>query len=352
MRNAKLKHNTEVNVEKRSAAQDNAHELQERVTKMYMHMPIPNYADEEILKSIKAVKMNYYRTLGLDPLTFFKGKKVLDGGCGTGEESIVMASLGAEEVVGIDLSDASLKRANEKKQYCSIDNVHFHKQSVLDIQYPDNTFDVVLSAGVIHHTPDPYGAFQELVRVLKPGGVLMLFVYNDYAHYFHNIEKKIVEILGGEDIHKRYLWAKRLYPWRLKRYKMQSAHRYFDMDALLYDQYAVPKKSEHGICEVLHWFKENDISYVSTVPPVEIPELVRYVKRRGIENSAGVNASPWKRFLCAIANRIATSSEKDSSPTPKKTPSLASRAVTNALYFMRGLRDYSSGPRYCGVKRV
>jgi ubiquinone/menaquinone biosynthesis C-methylase UbiE len=103
-------------------------------------------------------------------------ERALDGGCGTGVCSLALAEL-ADEVVGFDLSSGSLNTARRLAQGLGLSNVTFKQGSLLDISFPDETFDLVFSWGVIHHTTDPIRALDELVRVLKPGGTIVLAVY-------------------------------------------------------------------------------------------------------------------------------------------------------------------------------
>ena len=103
-------------------------------------------------------------------------KKALDGGCGTGVCSLALAEI-ADEVVGFDLSSGSLNTARKLAQKVGVSNLTFKQGSLLDIPFPNNSFDLVFSWGVIHHTTDPLRALDELVRILQPGGTLVLAVY-------------------------------------------------------------------------------------------------------------------------------------------------------------------------------
>lgn len=103
-------------------------------------------------------------------------KRALDGGCGTGVCSLALAEL-ADEVVAFDLSRGSLATAEELARKLSISNIKFQQGSLLNIPLPPDSFDLVFSWGVIHHTVDPVRALDELVRVLQPGGTLVLAVY-------------------------------------------------------------------------------------------------------------------------------------------------------------------------------
>jgi 2-polyprenyl-6-hydroxyphenyl methylase/3-demethylubiquinone-9 3-methyltransferase len=100
----------------------------------------------------------------------------LDGGCGTGVCSLALADL-ARQVVAVDLSRGSLLTAAGLSRSCSRSNVHYCQGSLLDLPLASRSFDLVFSWGVIHHTVDPIRALDELVRVLRPGGTLVLAVY-------------------------------------------------------------------------------------------------------------------------------------------------------------------------------
>lgn len=116
--------------------------------------------------------------LGFTP-AWFKGKKCLDGGCGGGRFVVALSQLGAQ-VEGIDVSAAAVQAATERIKERSLEvNAHVQVASVLSIPFPDQTFDYVISSGVIHHTPNPKKAFNELTRVLKPGGKIFLSVYGN-----------------------------------------------------------------------------------------------------------------------------------------------------------------------------
>jgi ubiquinone/menaquinone biosynthesis C-methylase UbiE len=106
-----------------------------------------------------------------------KGKAVLDSGCGTGIFSIIFAKNGAGQVTGIDISPGSLGTAESLKQEFGLSNARFEQQDMLHLPYPDASFDIVWAWGTVHHTTDPLGAIDGLIRVLKPGGAILLAIY-------------------------------------------------------------------------------------------------------------------------------------------------------------------------------
>lgn len=168
---------------------------------------------------------------GMD-LNWFKDKVCLDAGCGGGRFVIAMGKLGAQKVYGIDISERALEAARERAKERDLTNVEFIPASVLSIPFPDAKFDYVLCSGVILLTPDPRKAFNELVRVLKPGGKLFLSVYgkgglkwfvNDIFRYticklipFKGMEKIFASV--GVPANKRYNILDNLYTPYTKRF--------------------------------------------------------------------------------------------------------------------------------------
>ena len=98
-----------------------------------------------------------------------KGKKLLDAGCGTGWFSQRACEEGAD-VTSLDVGPRLLGETAKK---CDSTRV---VGSVCELPFPDDTFDLVVSSEVIEHTPDPKKAVEELIRVAKPGGKIVITV--------------------------------------------------------------------------------------------------------------------------------------------------------------------------------
>jgi arsenite methyltransferase len=100
------------------------------------------------------------------------GDTVLDFGCGGGFDLYVAARLVGEKglLCGVDLTEEMVKRAGENLAVAGITNFEIKKVDSEKISYEDNSFDVVISNGVINLSPLKQACFEELWRVLKPGG--------------------------------------------------------------------------------------------------------------------------------------------------------------------------------------
>lgn len=119
------------------------------------------------------------------------GKSVLDAGCGTGIFSIIFANNGAGQVTGIDISEGSLNTARSLKEKFQLKNTSFKREDMLHLPFPDASFDIVWAWGTVHHTTDPLKAIDELIRVLKQKGSLLLAIYTrTRLTFLHEIIRK------------------------------------------------------------------------------------------------------------------------------------------------------------------
>ncbi len=109
---------------------------------------------------------------GLNP-DDLRGKLVLDAGCGGGRYARLLGERGAN-VVGVDLSDAVEKAASLCAEFR---NVAIVRADLLDLPLADEAFDVAFSIGVMHHSPDPRGAFAQVASKVRPGGRLVVWLY-------------------------------------------------------------------------------------------------------------------------------------------------------------------------------
>jgi SAM-dependent methyltransferase len=104
------------------------------------------------------------------------GERVLDLGSGAGTDSLVAAQMVGEEgrVAGIDMTPEMLAKARAAAAELGAANVEFVEGEAERLPFPDESFDVVISNGVVDLIPDKDAVFDELFRVLVPGGRLQI----------------------------------------------------------------------------------------------------------------------------------------------------------------------------------
>lgn len=145
---------------------------------------------EEMFDSIAPAydQMNTIMSLGMH--TYWRNKalrmaakllgrepgRVLDVATGTGDVAFAMSHLWPEaEIIGIDLSEGMLSIAREKRDFMAEKrkiNIDFRKGDSLALEYPDSQFDLVTVAYGVRNFENPLKGYQEMLRVLRPGGVI------------------------------------------------------------------------------------------------------------------------------------------------------------------------------------
>jgi len=123
------------------------------------------------------IKFGVERDLDLILEKLSKTDLIIDVGSGTGRISIYLDRAGYHNVVSLDFSYFSLLQVRQNSSNVCIWGNNLH------LPFASNSFDFVISSGVIHHTPEPLTALKECVRILKPGGTLYLKTYNLWSPY-------------------------------------------------------------------------------------------------------------------------------------------------------------------------
>lgn len=133
--------------------------------------------------------------------TQFQNARLLEIGCGMGTDLLQFARGGAR-CVGIDLTPRSVEITRHRfKLYDAAGT--FMLADGEQLPFASESFDVVYSNGVLHHTPDTAGAIREVHRVLRPGGTAKVMLYHRHSlnYWFEIILRR--GLLGGEFLHGR-----------------------------------------------------------------------------------------------------------------------------------------------------
>ena len=165
-----------------------------KIKAFYEEHPFPNYDGVEAYGDLvrRGETNAFYRGL-LGAIGY--NKLVLECGCGTGQLSHFL-TLNNNHALGVDLSSASLSLAVEHKIRNKVERVGFVQMNIFELAIKDKSFDVVISSGVLHHTKDPRRAFASIVKKAKPGGIVVVGLYNWFARVPTWVRSKLVGLVG------------------------------------------------------------------------------------------------------------------------------------------------------------
>ncbi|MDI6906471.1 MAG: class I SAM-dependent methyltransferase [Thermoanaerobacterales bacterium] len=128
------------------------------------------------------------------------GERALDAGCGTGRLIAELASLGLS-LMGVDLSEAMLDVARDRTR--GLANVTLQRGNVEALPLPAGQFDLVIAFNSLEFTPDPARAVEELWRLVRPGGRLVVAVLNSWSPWAWR-RRRAARVRGGVFAHARF----------------------------------------------------------------------------------------------------------------------------------------------------
>ena len=111
-----------------------------------------------------------------------RGLKVLEVGCGLGTDGAQFVEAGAH-YTGVDLTEAAVELARKRFELFNLPGT-YQTADAENLPFPDDSFDLVYSHGVLHHTPDTAKAIGEVHRVLRPGGRAMVMLYHSGSYNY------------------------------------------------------------------------------------------------------------------------------------------------------------------------
>jgi SAM-dependent methyltransferase len=140
-----------------------------------------------------------------------------------------------------------------------IEGVSFIETDLTRPALRPGSFDVVYCSGVLHHTPDPRGSFARIARLARPGGMIVLGLYNTIARLPLRLRRVVARITNDR-------WI----PFDpVLRDRVAEPER---RAAWLRDQYRHPEEHRHSLGEVRTWFAENDVAFVRSYPTADLED--------------------------------------------------------------------------------
>jgi SAM-dependent methyltransferase len=186
----------------------------------------------------------------------------------------VLSDLGAR-VIGVDLS---LAVEAAQRNVGGRPGVQIAQADIGNLPFCDGTFDVIVSIGVLHHTPDTRAHFEALVPLLKPGGTICIWVYPDEEAYrtrkawipftsriparmFHEWCRWFVPLMQRRNGSRLQGLAARLFPYSRQSYGLEN-------DVLdTFDGFSPRYHGTHSPDEVVGWFRDAGLVDVREVGP-------------------------------------------------------------------------------------
>ena len=217
----------------------------------YQKVIFPNYDEFDNFGSLieKAEKSAFAKMLD-EQIPY--NSNILEIGCGTGQMSIFLSRKN-RLVIGTDIAKSSLILGNEFKKENNINNIYFLQMNLFNPFIKPNIFDFVISNGCLHHTSDPKKAFVKISKLVKKNGFIIIGLYHKYGRLITNLRQIIINLFGDnfKFIDKRNI---------NKKISQEKRYAWFN------DQYKNPKESSHTYYEILKWFEESNIEYISSIP--------------------------------------------------------------------------------------
>ena len=232
-------------------------DITDRIRSFYEETPFPNYDEFDSVRSLieKSRRGLYARRLDE---TIPHNATVLEAGCGTGQLANFLG-MSCRHVIATDLCLNSLRLGERFRREHDLDRVRFIQMNLFRPAAKPRSFDVVICTGVLHHTADPFAGFAGLSELVKPGGHIVIGLYNRTGRLFTNLRRQFFRVTGG-----RARWIDPIL--RAGGAESEKARTWFE------DQYRNPHESLHTFGEVLGWFERTGIDFVRGVPAMRLED--------------------------------------------------------------------------------
>ena len=192
-----------------------------------------------------------------------QGAKVAEIGCGPGRGTLFLVRQDVD-VVAVDISYQSLLLARQRAPIAS-----FVLSTNLALPFEDGRFEIVISDGVIHHTPDPRAAFAENARITKAGGCYYLGVYSrrGYYYYVYTFIGSPIRWLEKRAFGRMLIFGTMvpLY-WIAHLVKSGGKRTWHGAVNFFYDYIITPRASFHTYEEILSWATEEGLELIEYDP--------------------------------------------------------------------------------------
>lgn len=220
------------------------------------------------------------------------GRTVLDAGCGTGQRVVGFAQrYPLARVHGMDAAQASLTVAGELARRHGVNNVTFSRQDIMNLAM-DETFDFIISTGVVHCLEDPRRGLRNLCRHLAPGGVICIWLYHPFGEMDRLLGRELLLTLWGENRGDLAEGQRMMEQLRLR---LNPSHYGAGADAAPaesrrgrlsadVDAFMHPIVNAYRFGEAMALFRDTGVDWVA-VNGINTPESMKLVDLEGVEEA-------------------------------------------------------------------
>lgn len=174
--------------------------ISSKVRQQYEENPFPRWvklglplSPVDLSKKVEEFQLRLFDSRA----TEIKCSDILVAGCGTGQHPIGTAATYTDStVLAIDLSLSSLAYAKRKTEELGLENIDYMQADILDLCKLNRQFDIVESAGVLHHMKDPMVGWRVLTQCLRPGGLMKVGLYSSSARKHITLIREEIRKLG------------------------------------------------------------------------------------------------------------------------------------------------------------
>ena len=129
-----------------------------------------------------------------------KGKVILDAGCGSGYKSLILAEANpGAKIVGVDISEESIKLARQRLQYYGFEDTEFHVLSIEDLPQLGLEFDYINTDEVLYLLPDTVKGLLAMKSVLKPDGIIRTNLHSSTGRHLFHCAQEVFKVMGLMD---------------------------------------------------------------------------------------------------------------------------------------------------------
>lgn len=236
-----------------ASAETSATAVTHGVQDFYTDAPFPNYNHfDNIGVFVQRAREGVYARLLSEQIPM--NSRVLEVGCGTGQLSNYLAATTMARIYAADMTPASLALGRKFATDNGLSGIKFLQMNLFRPCIRPGSMDIVISNGVLHHTYDTYKAFRSIATLVKPGGYIVVGLYNKIGRLRTDLRRQLLKLFGER--------ALILDPHLRKDHSPEKRRAWIN------DQYLHPCERKHSMSELLHWFDDSGFDFISSIPKI------------------------------------------------------------------------------------